>query len=639
MAEFQQARDQLQAARAATAQAADAMARAREKLKRIGAQQAALNRVFSAGDPHHAAQRAALQQQADAARKNLQLVEAKRASAAGAERNAVALFALVADPRDAVSHLGDQFPFLLFPLRLETRFHLATASGSPIARGPNQLMLRVYPDTCSIDTFEPTLSQAEVDNARAYWIGIWAAGGTKDQERGTWRGLVGSHGSGRASWIVSNYTPGNAPPPPKALPTDLILVIVVDAALADAAAVAAYWRAAWIADGDVNALAGARATLDGLAGAARAGEIVARLKPDNFDRPHGQASVAVTAVSVAFIVLPQPDEATLKGRSWSKPPLVAALPDRFVFIGYSGDDPPLVLLGKPIASPLVAGPDPLAPADIQLQQKDGDIAVPDEMKWMVDFDRAVDEGMGFRIPLGIEQVRQGFKRVLVLGVRLSGDEKTGQKDLETLITHHHYGRSGFSLLPQGTPTNNTEAAGSGFTRSDDPDASFDDRAKNGPLFTQTSDWLKKKDGQWLAECLGIDSAVSGAGAQQRRHRPERGPRHEHGAVAGDARLLHGDDATSRLRARNRGEHARLLHAIRQRPRHGAGDPHRRPALRHPAGHGLLAHALGARDRPAGTCRGAGILPRIPRDACGDARHRRERLEVARRQRVLFGKIW
>src|SRR3712207_7866735 len=47
---------------------------------------------------------------------------------------------------------------------------------------------------------------------------------------------------------------------------------------------------------------------------------------------------------------------------------------------------------------------------------------------------------------------------------------------------------------------------SGFARGDDADVSFDELKKDS-LFDEEFDWLDKKDGQWLAEYLGIDSAV------------------------------------------------------------------------------------------------------------------------------------
>ncbi len=91
------------------------------------------------------------------------------------------------------------------------------------------------------------------------------------------------------------------------------------------------------------------------------------------------------------------------------------------------------------------------------------------------------------------------------GIRLSADERTAQAELETLLRHHAFSRSGLSLLPQGTPTNNTDTVSSAAGRSDAADESFDDRRR--PLFIPTSKWFDKKDGQWLAKALGIDPSL------------------------------------------------------------------------------------------------------------------------------------
>ena len=85
-----------------------------------------------------------------------------------------------------------------------------------------------------------------------------------------------------------------------------------------------------------------------------------------------------------------------------------------------------------------------------------------------------------------------------------------------MLRHHASGRSGLTLVPQGTPTHNTTANGTGYTKLDNADQSFDDRA-NAPLFTPTADPMQKRDGQWLGELLGIDpsrlTGVHGSGGK------------------------------------------------------------------------------------------------------------------------------
>ena len=62
-------------------------------------------------------------------------------------------------------------------------------------------------------------------------------------------------------------------------------------------------------------------------------------------------------------------------------------------------------------------------------------------------------------------------------------------------------------MPQGAPAHNSTGVESGHTAFDDPDQSFNDR-KARPLFTPTTDPNQKRDGQWLAEVLGIDPALA-----------------------------------------------------------------------------------------------------------------------------------
>ena len=69
---------------------------------------------------------------------------------------------LTASPLDdLIAQLDDHTPFLLFPVRLETKF----------ARTNRQLNLRVriFPDDVLISTHDPLLSQGERDAGLVYW--------------------------------------------------------------------------------------------------------------------------------------------------------------------------------------------------------------------------------------------------------------------------------------------------------------------------------------------------------------------------------------------------------------------------------------------------------------------------------------
>jgi hypothetical protein len=507
MADFDQTRRQLRDARALRDGAREAAAAAVERLKRISAQQDELDRVFNSENQQHLAQRERLRAERARAEAEIERLRGQVKSAVADEVGLIKEFTQFTDPRQGIERLNDSIPILMMPVRLETRFKNVAAAG---AAGPaNQLWVRVYPDDCWIDTFDPVLTEAEVTGAKTYWTSIWKAGGIESQESAAWIALATSHSSGRSSWILKQFQPLNlAAKPGKPRPQDVILTIASEAplAVAEEGPAAAFWRAAWLADGDATQTSSAFAALEAAVGTARAEDIVTNYIPENMAAPLVQGETKTTVnLSVAFLTFPIVDT---KQSAWSQAPKATILPDRFVFVGYDTetDLTPTIEIGNLVPSPLITGPDPTAPKEDQLQHDaDGNVTVPEELKWISDFDRAVSAGMGFKINLSATQATRGFKRVLVLGLRLNADEKAAQKELEILLGHHANSRTGIAIVPQGTPTNNTEAAGSGFSRLDDPNESLEDR--KAPLFTSDSDWLDKKDGQWLAEYLGVDPAL------------------------------------------------------------------------------------------------------------------------------------
>jgi hypothetical protein len=419
---------------------------------------------------------------------------AKHAAAAALET-----FTTFADPRANVERLSDRSPFALLPVRVETRFVELAADGAT----RHQLWVRIYPDDWWVDTFEPTLSTTELANAQRYWRGIWRAGGVEADERAAWRGVVAAHGSGRAGYIVDTYQPSNiAQKPAKADPTDEILVIPTQTPLAasEASAIAAFWEATWLAADDLAQQQAARDAFDNAVGEARADELVRDYQPFNLADPPN----AEVALSTAFVVFP-PDPPT-KQDPWSQAPRIRNFPERFVVLGYIGGALMFEAVGGVVTLPLYVGPDPAADPSHTIHPEGGDLFVPDELKWMVDFPSAVAAGMGLAVDISLDQAQRGFDRLLVLGLQLSATDADGQAALEELLRHHASGRDGLAVLPQGTPTNNTTGQSAGHTEAEDADASFDDR-RDAPLFTLTSDPMLKRDGQWLAESLGVDPAV------------------------------------------------------------------------------------------------------------------------------------
>jgi hypothetical protein len=193
---------------------------------------------------------------------------------------------------------------------------------------------------------------------------------------------------------------------------------------------------------------------------------------------------------------------------WTQAPKTNILPERLVLMAFNeGQEAPAIeAIGHPIPANLALGPDPSLDESEQIQIKDGNLVVNDALKWMVDFDAAVAQGMGFRIALTPAQARRGFDKLYVLGVRMTADSANGQALLETLINHHHFSRKGFSLLPQGVPTNNTEKEGAGYSWKEDPDVSFDQYFRSATL-ADPLDVDNKNDGRTLAEWLGIKPEV------------------------------------------------------------------------------------------------------------------------------------
>jgi len=504
MAAFDQARtDQLQA-QTALLDAQAAAAAAVQLQRGLTSALVHLDRQLTTDNPDTAAQEQQLEAQLRVADGEVESTKAAAAAAAQQARAAAEGFASFTDPRENVGRLPDSSPFALFPVRLETRF--ASSQGSP------QLLVRIYPDDCSIDTFEPMLSATELANGQRYWQNIWRAGGVEGDDRAAWADLVAAHGSGRAGYIVDTYVPVNmADLPVKAAAADEILVIATQDPLSatDAAAISAYWVTVWKSTDAADQHAAA-AALTAAVGQARASQLLASYVPFNLtDAPAPPLTPQAVAASVAFVIFPA--DPPVKQAPWTQAPQLRQFPERFVVIGYIDGEVAVQTIGGLVTLPLDVGPDPSVDPgtdpDLAIHPTaNGDLFVPDQLNWLVDFQAAEAVGMGISIPLTAAQAETGFDRLIVLGLQMAASERDGAAALEQLLSHHLVGRSGLSLVPQGTPTHNTSGTGSGYTTLDNADESFDDR-KNEPLFTVTPDVWSKRDGQWLADSLGVSPAL------------------------------------------------------------------------------------------------------------------------------------
>ena len=249
-------------------------------------------------------------------------------------------------PQSVVSNLNDSIPFLLLPVRIETRF--MTTLDAP------ELWLRVYPDDIAIHTHEKVLTTQEIAEGEKYWRFLFEAEKKDEEEqeafrKDAWSNLVLLFGPQRSAWIARQTRPLN-------------------------------WNA------------------------------------------------VVDLESADQLTFPQHPQS--KPFEWSRAPRTNALPDKFVIMLYQGDTIAKEVLGGIIPDELFMGPDPLeADAAFVQAAEDQTLTFGSEFDWTSDFDKAVNKGMGFRIPLNADEAERGFDKMLVLGVYSSaGDAECSSGD-------------------------------------------------------------------------------------------------------------------------------------------------------------------------------------------------------------------
>jgi len=585
MPDFREIQGNLQNAKRSREQSRQSVFLSEEKLKKLAKEKENLLRSYSTDSEvvqHIIAKENSLKSQIADGRGQLQ-TDIK------AELDILNIFQPFTDPREHIQQFSDDLPILLFPVRLETRFKRVTGDTGGVQ---HQLWVRIFPDECSIDTFENVLSEDEVILAQSYWTTIWSGGKSDDENLQTliqnklktaWKNLTGNFQPGRAYWITQNYQPVNeADLPDRTNETEIILVIPAEELPTDGEqnALKDYWTKTWLANGNIGLIEDALNQLITVVGSEeKAVELISNYKPVNF-QDNTPLAENLPAVNVVFIHFPKTKNIDTQQSSWSQPARITTFPDKFVLLGYKGVDgqgnPIEVLneLGANVPDPLIVGLNPsldtsevltqalvdeyIGLADDRLKaQKLGEyydkfkdsvkaeksrddfindfLTLPEdnivaeleqvfenfkddikaesyieylcqrsETKWLFDFEEAVKVGMGFKVNLSRSVYQNGFDRLFVLGIKLSADENEAKRDLEELIQQHHYGMNGFSIMPQGTPTNNTEDEDSGYSEDEDYEETYEryllEHDEDDP-----DDFFKKKDGKWLAELLGINA--------------------------------------------------------------------------------------------------------------------------------------
>jgi len=390
--------------------------------------------------------------------------------------------------------LSLDFPVLLGPVRVETRFT------------QTELLVRVFPDEWSVNKFEPRPTKAELAALDAYWAALWASGGAPVGERAAWHELVARIPAGRAGWLLQTRKPANPGDRPLGTPAGAVVLVVTSpqpVAANDRQPTIAYWTAVWRAHGDRAKRRAAEIAL-----LAAVGQNQTRAAAIRSRRPSGVDAAPATpgdGVVVAFLVLPTVAADQIAAQSWTVAATAALLPDRFTVFGYAGGTQVFAKTGQPVRQGLAVSPNPNEPAASQLRidEATGTLSVPPALRWLTSFDEAVAAGMGMRIPLQ-DGFRDKVDRLVVLGLREEATPAQTASALGGLLTDQLRSPSGFSLLPQGTPTNNSDERPAGQDPGKEADAAL--AATLSPA-TAAAGWTTRTDGEWFAELLGLAPAV------------------------------------------------------------------------------------------------------------------------------------
>lgn len=389
------------------------------------------------------------------------------------------------DPKQLITGLDDSIPILLFPVRLETRFVSID--------GMHELWVRIFPDDIAIDTHEEALTADEKAAGETYWQLIWDANNDYNNELAAWRGLVKGYGSQRAAWIAKQLKPTNLNKKPENRPTFKELSIKEDSWSATPCSRVmpdCFVVSTWI-------------------GGVQTHEICGQAIPDTLvTGPDPTKGKPVFINNIRY-----PDNTNVV-KNLNNKKLIET--DRILIAeaGINLSEHVSVFIEKDELEWLIV--DKGSSYRVQLENEnlnfykdnflhiDGELTVDPQIAWLTDFYQAVGIGMAVRIPLNPGEEKSGFDRLLVLGIKHKLNKFEAQSRVEELINHHHYSNGGFSLLPQGTATNNTDKKKSALGDEKLEEETSFRIEMAAPLYENTSEYFEKSDGQRLAEALGIN---------------------------------------------------------------------------------------------------------------------------------------
>ena len=231
-----------------------------------------------------------------------------------------------------------------------------------------------------------------------------------------------------------------------------------------------------------------------------------------------QAAELFGPARTAYLLAPDANPGSRSG-PWAQPAKATGLPDQWLAIAYGPDGSVLgATFGKPIPAALqILDPAQVIPPD--MPDTPGEPRLDPAVRWMIDFDEAVTNGMGLILtvdggaagtppppppPGGTSRLPPGtgpatLSRLVVVGVRAAEATAT----LTGLLEAHHV-TDGLELIGYGTPTNNTAAAPSGYTAVDPGHTSSYAAEVLRPAATG--------DAARLAAALGVPPSVFAAAA-------------------------------------------------------------------------------------------------------------------------------
>jgi hypothetical protein len=259
-----------------------------------------------------------------------------------------------------------------------------------------------------------------------------------------------------------------------------------------------YWEQLWRAgkqSGADQREAAAWAQLAGRFEPQRAAWIARLLEPRNLSaRP-----ATPTADNRPLVPLPDFPSPPRRAAAWTRAPRASLLPDRWIALGYNPDVRVFTALGSQIPEQLAVGPEPdLNGTPPATPPTDAIQAIDAGMRWLVDFEAAVQVGMGIRVRLPASVATTGLARLVVVGVKGSIDPQLATQRVAAWVDTHHYTR-GIEFAPPGTPTNQTaDAPRNGAL---DQNYGRSRRVERGPaLFAPGS----QANGDVAARALGVD---------------------------------------------------------------------------------------------------------------------------------------